>query len=88
MIRRETSVDKILRDIQAVISQMVPREARITEVEFEGPELVIYVKNPEAIMGGDGGDLIRNLAKVLKKRISVRPPDPEVLLPPQKKPRK
>ncbi|ASI99856.1 beta-CASP ribonuclease aCPSF1 [Thermococcus celer] len=81
MIRRETSVDKILRDIQAVISQMVPREARITEVEFEGPELVIYVKNPEAIMGD--GDLIRNLAKVLKKRISVRP-DPEVLLPPEK----
>ncbi|NJE09738.1 beta-CASP ribonuclease aCPSF1 [Thermococcus sp. MAR1] len=81
MIRRETFVDDILRDIKAVISQMVPREARITDVEFEGPELVIYVKNPEAIM--QDGDLIRNLAKVLKKRISVRP-DPEVLLPPEK----
>ncbi len=55
MIRRETSVDKILRDIQAVISQMVPREARITEVEFEGPELVIYVKNPPEAIMGDGG---------------------------------
>jgi len=81
LIRRETFVDDILRDIKAVISQMVPREARITEVEFEGPELVIYVKNPEAIMRD--GELIKNLAKVLKKRISVRP-DPEVLLPPEK----
>ncbi|NJE00087.1 beta-CASP ribonuclease aCPSF1 [Thermococcus sp. LS1] len=81
MIRRETFVDDILRDIKAVISQMVPRGARITDVEFEGPELVIYVKNPEAIM--QDGELIKNLAKVLKKRISVRP-DPEVLLPPEK----
>ncbi|NJE42621.1 beta-CASP ribonuclease aCPSF1 [Thermococcus sp. GR6] len=81
MIRRETFVDDILRDIKAVISQMVPREARITDIEFEGPELVIYVKNPEAIM--QDGELIKNLAKVLKKRISVRP-DPEVLLPPEK----
>ena len=81
MIRRETFVEDILRDIRAVIDQMVPKEAKVTEVEFEGPELVIYVKNPEAIMRD--GDLIRNLAKVLKKRISVRP-DPDILLPPEK----
>ncbi|WP_367883544.1 hypothetical protein [Thermococcus peptonophilus] len=29
------------------------------------------------------GELIKNLAKVLKKRISVRP-DPDILLPPEK----
>jgi len=81
LIRRETFVEDILRDIRAVIDQMVPKEANVTEVEFEGPELVIYVKNPEAIMRD--GDLIRNLAKVLKKRISVRP-DPDILLPPEK----
>ncbi|EEB74405.1 beta-CASP ribonuclease aCPSF1 [Thermococcus sp. AM4] len=81
MIRRETFVEDILKDIRAVINQMVPREAKVTEVEFEGPELVIYVKNPEAIMRD--GDLIRNLAKVLKKRISVRP-DPDILIPPEK----
>ncbi|WP_048811306.1 beta-CASP ribonuclease aCPSF1 [Thermococcus gammatolerans] len=81
MIRRETFVEDILKDIRAVINQMVPKEAKVTEVEFEGPELVIYVKNPEAIMRD--GDLIRNLAKVLKKRISVRP-DPDILIPPEK----
>jgi len=80
VIRRETFVDDILRDIKEVISQMVPPEARITDVEFEGPELVIYVRNPEVIMRD--GELIKNLAKVLKKRISIRP-DPDVLIPPE-----
>lgn len=81
MIRRETFVDDILKEIREIIAQMVPREAGITDVEFEGPELVIYVKNPEAMM--KDGELIKNLAKVLKKRISVRP-DPDILLPPEK----
>ncbi|AIF69969.1 hypothetical protein PAP_07900 [Palaeococcus pacificus DY20341] len=81
MIKRETSVDEILKEMREIINQMVPKEAKITEVEFEGPELVIYVKNPEVLMRD--GELIKNLAKVLKKRISVRP-DPDVLLPPEK----
>ena len=81
MIKRETFVDDILKEIKEIIDQMVPREAKIADVEFEGPELVIYVKNPEVIM--QDGDLIKNLAKILKKRISVRP-DPEVLLPPER----
>jgi len=80
VIKRESYVEDILKEIREIINQMVPREARITDVEFEGPELVIYVKNPEAIM--QDGDLIKNLAKVLKKRISVRP-DPTVLLKPE-----
>jgi len=81
VIKRETFVNDILKEIKEIIDQMVPREAKISDVEFEGPELVIYVKNPEVIM--QDGDLIKNLAKILKKRISVRP-DPEVLLPPER----
>ncbi len=81
MIKRESFVEDILKEMREIINQMVPREAKITDIEFEGPELVIYVKNPEAIM--QDGDLIKNLAKVLKKRISVRP-DPDVLLPPER----
>jgi len=81
LIRRETYVDEILKEIREVIAQMVPPNAKITEIEFEGPELVIYTKNPEVLM--KDGDLIRNLAKVLKKRISVRP-DPDILIPPEK----
>ncbi|NPA47820.1 MAG: beta-CASP ribonuclease aCPSF1 [Thermococci archaeon] len=80
MIKRETNVEEILKEIREVINQMVPRDAKITEVEFEGPELVIYTKNPEGLMRD--GDLIKNLAKILKKRISIRP-DPDILLPPE-----
>ncbi len=80
MIKRETNVEEILKEIREVISQMVPPDAKITEVEFEGPELVIYTKNPEGLMRD--GDLIKNLAKILKKRISIRP-DPDILLPPE-----
>lgn len=80
MIKRETFVEDILKEIREIISQMVPKEAQITEIEFEGPELVIYLKNPESVVSD--GELIKNLAKVLKKRISVRP-DPDVLLPPE-----
>ncbi len=80
MIKRETNVEEILKEIREVINQMVPHDAKITEVEFEGPELVIYTKNPEGLMRD--GDLIKNLAKILKKRISVRP-DPDILLPPE-----
>jgi len=80
VIKRETNVEEILKEIREVINQMVPRDAKITEVEFEGPELVIYTKNPEGLMRD--GDLIKNLAKILKKRISIRP-DPDILLPPE-----
>ena len=80
MIKRETFVEDILKEMKEIINQMVPKEAKITEVEFEGPELVIYVKNPEVLM--QDGELIKNLAKVLKKRISVRP-DPHILTSPE-----
>jgi len=80
VIKRETFVEDILKEMKEIINQMVPKEAKITEVEFEGPELVIYVKNPEVLM--QDGELIKNLAKVLKKRISVRP-DPHILTSPE-----
>ncbi|RLF74950.1 hypothetical protein DRN51_05050, partial [Thermococci archaeon] len=36
MIKRETNVEEILKEIREIINQMVPREAKITDVEFEG----------------------------------------------------
>ncbi|AFN04186.1 beta-CASP ribonuclease aCPSF1 [Pyrococcus furiosus DSM 3638] len=80
MIKRETMVEEILKEIREKVAQKIPKEAKITEIEFEGPELVIYVKNPEVVM--KDGELIKELAKILKKRISIRP-DPDVLLPPE-----
>ena len=46
-------------------------EADIAKVEFEGPEIAIYVKNPKWILEG-GEEKVKELAKVLRKRIVVR----------------
>ncbi len=74
-----SKVDQQLDDIHAKIRDEVPPEISISSVTFEGPELVIYTRDPKAFASQD--DLIRSLASDLRKRITVRP-DPEVLMPP------
>ena len=71
-----STVDKQLEEMKAEISNEVPSDITITEVSYEGPELVIYTRNPKRF--AQNGDLIRQLASQLRKRITVRP-DPSVL---------
>lgn len=60
----------ILEDIKKEILQKLPNKIQVSKVEFEGPEVVVYTKNPEIIT--ENGDLIRSLAKELRKRIIIR----------------
>ncbi len=53
------------RRYQKEIMDKLPKNAQVSKVEFEGPEVVLYTKNPEIIT--DNGDLIRSLAKELRK---------------------
>jgi KH/beta-lactamase-domain protein len=71
-----SQVDKRLDEMEATIVNEVPGEISITEVSYEGPELVVYTRDPKAF--ASNGDLIRNLASKLRKRITVRP-DPSEL---------
>jgi len=73
-------VDRRLEDIQAEIEQSVPNDISITEVRYEGPELVIYTRDPKRF--ASDGDLVRELASQLRKRITIRP-DPASLSPPE-----
>ncbi len=73
------SVDTYLDDLKEQIEREVPSDITITNVTFEGPELVVYTRDPKRFAGE--GDLVRQLASKLRKRITVRP-DPDVLLPP------
>lgn len=66
-----------LLSIKEELLQLVPKEAKVTKVEFEGPEIVLYAQNPAALMEDD--NLMRNLAKSLKKRVVLKT-DPEVRL--------
>lgn len=60
----------ILEDIKKEILDKLPAEIQVSKVEFEGPEVVVYTKNPEIIT--ENGDLIRSLAKELRKRLIIR----------------
>jgi len=71
----------VKEELKKRISERLPEGVRITDLEFEGPELVIYTDEPRKI--ADDANLIRSLAKELRKRIVVRP-DPKVLVPPEK----
>ena len=55
--------------------------ADIASVEFEGPEIAVYVKNPKAILESE--EKIKELAKQLRKRVVVRT-HPKHRVPPEK----
>ena len=69
-----------IQEIKDRIIENLPERVKLAKVEFEGPEIVIYTKNPEIIK--DNGSLIRDLAKDLRKRIIIRS-DKSVLSDPQ-----
>ena len=74
-----SQVDTQLENLKATIEQEIPNDVSVTDVKYEGPELVVYTRDPKRFAGD--GDLIRRLASKLRKRITVRP-DPETLSPP------
>ena len=73
-----STVERKLEEIQSTIEQEIPNDITITEVRYEGPELVVYTRNPKRF--ASDGNLVRQLASTLRKRITVRP-DPGVLPP-------
>ncbi len=68
-----------LKEIKDRISKSLPSNIKVRDVEFEGPFLVIYVRNPQELAEVD---VIKKLAKDLRKRIIIRP-DPKSLKPPE-----
>jgi len=71
-------IEERLKELKDKINEKVPKGISVSEVEFEGPELVIYTDDPKKF--ADQADLIKILARNLRKRIVVRPnvlEDPE-----------
>lgn len=60
----------VLNQLKAELMNQLPSNAQISNVEFEGPFVVLYSKNPSTLM--DNGDIVRMLAKKLRKRIVIR----------------
>jgi KH/beta-lactamase-domain protein len=76
LARTQQDKDKI--EITQYILQHVPKEAEVTRIEYEGPMLAVYTKNPEILVEQSG--VIAEIVGVIRKRIVIRP-DPMVRLP-------
>ena len=70
-------VEDVLDKIRETVKGIVPNTVEITNIEFEGPLLVIYTKQIEEF--AENSDIVRNLAQTLRKRIAIRP-DPSILM--------
>nr|WP_292478380.1 beta-CASP ribonuclease aCPSF1 [Methanothrix sp.] len=73
-------MEEVLFELKRKVQSKLPPEINVTGLEFEGPELVIYTDDPRKL--ADDGEIIRNLAKELRKRVVVRP-DLKVLADPE-----
>ncbi|MFW6153029.1 MAG: beta-CASP ribonuclease aCPSF1 [Halobacteriota archaeon] len=71
-------VEERLEDIKSTIAAETPAGISVTDVTYEGPELVVYTNNPREF--ASQGDLISKLASKLRKRLTIRPA-PEALMP-------
>ncbi len=66
---------EVLSEIRQQITNELPSDAMISSIEFEGPEIAVYSKNPIVLM--DNGETIKNLVRQIRKRIVLRS-DPSV----------
>lgn len=70
---RASEKDKV--EISCYILEKVPKEAKVTRIEYEGPMLAVYTKNPEVLI--DQSNIVSEIVSVIRKRIVIRS-DPSV----------
>ena len=71
------SFREVLEQISRDIQEELPANSEITQIEFEGPEVAVYSKNPRVLV--DDETIVKELAKKIRKRIVIRS-DPSVRL--------
>lgn len=52
------------------IKELIPKEAEVSKVEFEGPDIAVYAKNIQFIYSDE--HVIKNISASIKKRLIVR----------------
>lgn len=70
------AADDLLSEIKRIVRDETPLEDAISDIDFEGPKVVIYCRNLDLLM--QNGDMIKELARKIRKRITLRP-DPSIL---------
>lgn len=67
---RRFSHDSALDQLKADLINQLPPNSQVSQVVFEGPFVVLYSLNPTVLM--ENGDIVKSLAKSLRKRIVIR----------------
>ncbi len=61
----------LTNDLFAKVKEGLPKEAEVSDIRFEGSDIVIYTKSKEFFTGDTS--VVKNLVSALKKRIVLRP---------------
>ncbi|HTT26155.1 MAG TPA: beta-CASP ribonuclease aCPSF1 [Thermoplasmata archaeon] len=71
------SFDSLVNQTREALREVLPEGIEVTDIELEGPHIVLYTKQLDAFLSG--GDLLRQVAQRLRRRVLVRT-DPSVLM--------
>ena len=74
------SYDSLLEQTQQSLREILPETIEVTDIELEGPHIVLYTKQLDAFLSG--GDYLRQIAQRLRRRVLVRS-DPATLSDPK-----
>ncbi|MGI0131664.1 MAG: beta-CASP ribonuclease aCPSF1 [Thermoplasmata archaeon] len=74
------SFDSLVAQTREALKEVLPETIEVTDIELEGPHIVLYTKQLDAFLSG--GDLLRQVAQRLRRRVLVRT-DPASLIDPK-----
>ncbi|MDI6642891.1 MAG: beta-CASP ribonuclease aCPSF1 [Candidatus Hodarchaeaceae archaeon] len=70
------AAEELLKEIKRIVQEETPFADAVSDIDFEGPKVVLYCKNLDLLM--ENGEMIKDLARKIRKRIILRP-DPSLL---------
>ncbi len=74
------SFDSLIEQTKEALREVLPESVVVTDIELEGPHIVLYTKQLDSFLSG--GDLLRQIAQRLHRRVLVRS-DPASLIDPK-----
>ena len=63
-------MEKVINNLRKELDELLPPDAHISSLQFEGPFLVIYSSSPDMLL--ENSNTVKILAKRLRKRIVIR----------------
>jgi len=74
------SFDSLIAQTREALREVLPAGIEVTDIELEGPHIVLYTKQLDSFLSG--GELLRQIAQKLRRRVLVRT-DPSILIDPK-----